>query len=382
MLSEPTRRGQVVVLDWVLTGLVPTAFLLAAFVLGAAVGSGLNVLIYRLPCGKSPLWPPSACGVCLHPIRWRDNVPILSYLRLRGRCRDCGTRFSPRYLVVELVTGLGFAGLLGLEVFANWHDLTALSTSRAVLGGDVPPAVWLWYLAHVYLFSLAVVQFCCRLDGASLPLAVALPGMLAGALAAVFGPWPWPNEFSVSGVVPVTGLQLCPVAYPLPEGIPPGSLKLGLVGWFSGLSAAWFFTRPAYALSRRKTLSSVLGDTLFLVTAGGLLGLVAVTLCAALAALLAVTGLFVRRFDWPFGAWQAVALALVLLGWPWLRPLTPPLTADGAMGTLALVVSTFLLAATVYLGDEDQVARRRRKSGSGSPPPGPFIRSPAPPAGL
>ncbi len=82
-----------------------------AFVLGAVVGSFANVCIHRLPRGKSILHPPSHCPRCGAPIRWYDNVPILGYARLRGRCRDCGERISPRYAAVELVTALLFTAL-------------------------------------------------------------------------------------------------------------------------------------------------------------------------------------------------------------------------------------------------------------------------------
>jgi len=79
--------------------------------LGLCVGSFLNVCIHRRPAGKSLVWPPSHCTVCLAPIAWYDNIPIVSYLALRGRCRTCGTRFSVRYALVEAASGLVFFGL-------------------------------------------------------------------------------------------------------------------------------------------------------------------------------------------------------------------------------------------------------------------------------
>ena len=77
-----------------------------AGVLGLCFGSFLNVLIYRLPRGMSLVKPPSHCISCGARVRWYDNVPVLSYLLLRGRCRDCGTRISPRYPLVELANCL------------------------------------------------------------------------------------------------------------------------------------------------------------------------------------------------------------------------------------------------------------------------------------
>ena len=74
------------------------------FIFGLFVGSFLNVCIYRLPKGKSIVFPPSHCPACGKNILWYDNIPILSYILLRGRCRSCRTKISPRYLIVEGLT--------------------------------------------------------------------------------------------------------------------------------------------------------------------------------------------------------------------------------------------------------------------------------------
>ena len=88
------------------------------FVLGLAFGSFLNVCIYRLPLGLSVVTPRSACPGCKEPIAFYDNMPVVSWLLLRGRCRHCKTRISPRYLFVELLTGALFlaATLIGLTL--------------------------------------------------------------------------------------------------------------------------------------------------------------------------------------------------------------------------------------------------------------------------
>ena len=75
------------------------------FTIGLAVGSFLNVCIYRLPRGESLIFPPSHCPNCGTPIRWYDNIPILSYFLLKGRCRSCLHPISPRYPLVEAITG-------------------------------------------------------------------------------------------------------------------------------------------------------------------------------------------------------------------------------------------------------------------------------------
>jgi leader peptidase (prepilin peptidase)/N-methyltransferase len=76
-----------------------------AFVLGLIFGSFLNVCAYRIPRGESVVYPPSHCPKCKEPIRWHDNVPVLSYLLLRGRCRSCKEPIPVKYPLVELLTG-------------------------------------------------------------------------------------------------------------------------------------------------------------------------------------------------------------------------------------------------------------------------------------
>jgi leader peptidase (prepilin peptidase)/N-methyltransferase len=89
--------------------LPPLVLVLMGGVLGLMIGSFLNVCIARLPAGESVVTPGSRCPSCRASIPWFDNVPVLSYLRLGGRCRTCRAAISPRYLAVELLTGLVFA---------------------------------------------------------------------------------------------------------------------------------------------------------------------------------------------------------------------------------------------------------------------------------
>lgn len=82
------------------------------FVVGVCIGSFSNVVIYRLPREMSLAKPPSHCPVCGTRLSWKDNIPLFSFLFLRGRCRYCGTPISPRYFVVELTSGLMWLALL------------------------------------------------------------------------------------------------------------------------------------------------------------------------------------------------------------------------------------------------------------------------------
>jgi len=86
------------------------------FVVGTVVGSFLNVCIYRIPWEKSVIWPGSRCPHCWSPIAATDNIPIVSWLALRGECRQCGAAISPRYPLIELLVGLLFLGLYYVDV--------------------------------------------------------------------------------------------------------------------------------------------------------------------------------------------------------------------------------------------------------------------------
>ena len=92
--------------------LTTVVFLVYAAVLGLIVGSYLNVVIYRLPLGLSTVLPRSRCPVCASPIRARDNLPVVSFLLLRGRCRRCGAPISWRYPLIELATASLFVAVV------------------------------------------------------------------------------------------------------------------------------------------------------------------------------------------------------------------------------------------------------------------------------
>ncbi|MCK4350614.1 MAG: prepilin peptidase, partial [Candidatus Krumholzibacteria bacterium] len=100
--------------------------------IGLVAGSFLNVVIYRLPREKSVVRPRSACPSCCSPIRWYENIPVLSYILLRGRCHSCGERISPRYPVVELFGG-ALAALAFYRYGASVHSLIAYMFLMALL---------------------------------------------------------------------------------------------------------------------------------------------------------------------------------------------------------------------------------------------------------
>lgn len=106
------------------------AYLTLVGVLGLLIGSFLNVVIHRVPAGLSLVSPGSACPACAHPVRAYDNVPVLSWLVLRGRCRDCAAPIAARYPLVELATGLLFV-LVGWRFGTTPYAAAALVVTAA-----------------------------------------------------------------------------------------------------------------------------------------------------------------------------------------------------------------------------------------------------------
>ena len=131
-------------------------------VAGAAVGSFLNVLICRIPEGKSIVYPSSHCPKCSHPIRFYDNIPLISYLVLRGRCRDCREKISLRYPLVEVLTAL-------MSFLLFWKF--GLSTK--------------YLFSFIFTAALIVITFI-DLDLQIIPDVITLPGIPLFFLAAVF----------------------------------------------------------------------------------------------------------------------------------------------------------------------------------------------------
>ncbi len=130
------------------------------FTLAAMIGSFLNVCIHRIPNEESVAFPPSHCPHCKAPIRPWDNVPIVSYALLRGRCRQCKTPISMRYPFVEILTGLA-----GVATYAFF--------------GPVPQAL----LFFAFLCALIVITFI-DLDHQIIPDVISLPGIVIGLVAA------------------------------------------------------------------------------------------------------------------------------------------------------------------------------------------------------
>ncbi len=271
------------------------------FWLGAVVGSFANVCVYRLPWGKSVIWPASHCPKCLTALKGRDNLPIFGWLLLRAECRKCGLQIASRYVLMELVMGLLFLSV-HLAISA---DLGLRFPIDQVYGGRL--------LMGVMLVSFLVVATMMDYDWMIITDSVTVPGMLMGL-----------------------GLgAMMPFARPLPmrsdshlEGF-----WIGLAGVLAGFGLIVFFRVLGRILFRREAMG--LGDATLMGVIGAFLGWKAAILTFFLApffglshAVWKLVRLILRRLqggqnsladhEMPFGPYLSMAALFILLSWPWL----------------------------------------------------------------
>lgn len=200
-----------------------------AFIFGIVVGSFLNVCIYRLPHDESLVTPPSHCPRCGTRLRGRDLVPLFSYLFLRGKCRYCGVRISPRYFIIEFITGLLFV--------AVWY----------ALAGQYPASVWsapglLLFSMGAIFASCMLVTFMIDLDTTYVILPVTWVAMGAGLVFELTRRWiAWMDLHEDAFSRGAWGIPYLPAAIP---GMLLGFLIFKLMDWFGVL----IFRKPSMGL--------------------------------------------------------------------------------------------------------------------------------------
>jgi leader peptidase (prepilin peptidase)/N-methyltransferase len=249
--------------------------IVAAGLFGAVVGSFLNVCIYRLPRGRSVVWPASACARCGRALTWFENIPILSYVALAGRCRTCRARISLQYPIVEALTALAFAG-------AYWlYGPSLLLASRLI-----------FVCALIVLFAI-------DLEHQLLPNAITLPGIVVGFIFSLFTEPGWLG--SVIGILLGGGILYATAEayYRIrdEEGLGMGDVKmLAMVGAFLG----WQLTFMTLMLA--SIAGSIIGGGLILLQRGGMkTALPFGTFLAVGAALAATVG--TPLLDWYLHLW-------------------------------------------------------------------------------
>lgn len=193
-----------------------TVWLLYALLMGLCIGSFLNVVIYRLPLGQSLVSPGSRCPKCGYELRWFDNVPVLSWVTLAGKCRQCRAPISAQYPIVELVTGLLF-------VLVAW--LT-----------PVEPLLF----SRLILVAILVALFGIDLEHQILPNSITLPGILVGLMFSTIAPPGLKDALigTVLGAAILYGIAAAYYAVRREEGLGMGDVKmLAMIGAFLGWKA-------------------------------------------------------------------------------------------------------------------------------------------------
>lgn len=264
---------------------MPTAHLIAVFVFifGLITGSFLNVCISRLPRGESVVRPSSHCPKCERPIKPHDNIPLLSYLLLAGKCRGCKTRISPMYPAVELLTGLLFLA------------------SYLVFGNSAETLKWAAFSAIVVV--LIFTDWRERL----LPDKINFTGLGIGLIISFF-------------VRPQDGaaLWIARRIFEFPPPAPVISFAGAVIGAAVGGGLLWLVGEGYFRLRGREGMG--LGDVKMMLMAGAFLGLrrtiLTILLASALGALLgAIFILFSRKgadYELPFGSFLGTAALLVV----------------------------------------------------------------------
>lgn len=230
--------------------MIPYAFwAVVAGVFGLAVGSFVNVVIYRVPAGESVVSPPSACPSCGASIRHRHNIPVFGWLLLRGRCYDCSEPISARYPLVEAATGVLFAAV-------TWR----------LLAIDLP-----WALAaYLYLAAVGVALAMIDIDVLRLPDRIVLPSYAVVAvlltIATVGADDWWPLGRAALGAAAMFAFYFA-LAFASPAGMGFGDVKLaGVLGALMGYLSWWALIIATFGAF---LLGAIVGVALIVTRRGG-----------------------------------------------------------------------------------------------------------------
>jgi leader peptidase (prepilin peptidase) / N-methyltransferase len=261
----------------------PLLIALFVFLFGLVIGSFLNVCILRIPSGKSIVLPASACTKCGAPIRPYDNIPVISYILLGGKCRKCKTKISPMYPVVELLTGL---------LFLACYEAFGLSADALK-----------WAVFSAIMIVLVFTDLRERL----LPDVVNYTGFGLGLLCSLF-------------TKPTDGTAnwLANHFFDFPPPVPVVSLTDALIGAAAGSGLLWLVSEAYFRFRGREGMG--LGDVKMMLMAGAFLGvkrtLLTIFTGSVLGSLLGVAFILARRkdseYELPFGTFLGMAALLVV----------------------------------------------------------------------
>jgi leader peptidase (prepilin peptidase)/N-methyltransferase len=340
------------------------------FVLGAVLGSFLNVCIYRIPQHER-LWdqlrglsyPPSHCPKCGNLILRGDNIPIVGWLRLRGRCRFCGRPFSVRYPLVELFNGLLFAIVYWFEIPAEWGSTIRDSSVFAVLGptgyenswwlGPVAMLHWRYFYHMVLLEALVVaslIDFDRRIipDGSTLPaMAVGVLGGLAIGQVHLVPVWfQDPSLAAQLRLILPDSIDVLLAGPRVPEWIAAHphlhGLAVSIAGLVAGGGLVWAVRWIGFLVLKQEAMG--FGDVVLMAAIGSFLGwqpVVIVFFLAPVCALVVVAAswLFRRDREIPYGPYLSLAVLLLLLAW---KPIWGVAERVFDLGPLLPIVAVFM----------------------------------------
>ncbi len=260
------------------------AILVLSFVLGSCIASFLNVVIWRVPRGESIVKPGSHCPKCNAPIHWYQNIPIVSWLALRGKCANCKAPISPRYILIELLGGILFAAL-----FWRLHG----TFTRFGVGPGVHTIVCAWIWA-----SLMIVGTFVDFDHKLLPDFVTIGGMILGVYYNAVATW-------MGFCVYPTHTLTCISEHPVVGSLIGLAVGFGVL-WIVRVFGSWVFRREAMGM----------GDVFLLGAIGALCGPVAVLYSLILSSILgSVAGVAImivskgrrgRFLEIPFGPYLCI----------------------------------------------------------------------------
>jgi leader peptidase (prepilin peptidase)/N-methyltransferase len=361
------------------------------------VGSFLNVLIARLPYEKSIIWPSSRCFTCFHSLGLLDNLPIIGYLRLRGKCRYCRAPFSSRYLWVELGTGLAFLGLFLVEILFNCQKIPALDFGP--LAFNLPPwQSWVFFAYHAFLLSALIAAAAIDAEHRIIPPLIPYTGLAVGIIGGALLPWPWPNPPVTASVMPKDltwaqpmdlwgkiplGLQPWPFWGPTFQFAPPGTFALGLITAILGALAGSLVVRLIKWLFEvgfgREAMG--LGDADLLMMAGAFLGwqiaVLSLFVGAVAALFLKVLGTLFGTAsqkptldprgegsrELPFGPGLALGVVVTWFSWRWLVPKVQfvffdaiPIGLSTGVMCIGMIAAGLLLRRPIETPSQDSVA--------------------------
>jgi leader peptidase (prepilin peptidase)/N-methyltransferase len=312
-------------------------WLVLVFCMGASVGSFMNVCIYRLPLEKSVFWPGSHCGSCIQAIHWRDNIPILGYLLLGGKCRKCNSPYSIRYMLVELAMGLIFSAVFYLNTLGNLLAFDFVQNQKwQISHGVIPWQIWVMFISQSVVISLLITASLTDIDCMEIPLGITITGTILGLVFSAFQPWPFPEnigdflddfyrtkDWPLNPLLP-RGATPWPPWFPL-DNFPDQPWLKGLLQGIIGALAGTFLVRIVrFTFGLGRGMEGMgLGDADLMMMVGAFWGWQLVVVAFFLSVLPAFFFGLLQLFSkgeqaFPFGPSLAISSIVCFYAWPYL----------------------------------------------------------------